>query len=224
MIPRPAAVLFDFDGTLVPCLDLRAMKRRVVEYTRAATGEADPEREAMLAVELIADTAGRLDATGRDGEAYRRGAHTLIRDIELEAAARIRPYPGVRALLERLAHEGIAAGVVTRNCAAAVRRMFPDLDEYCGAVLARDDVDYLKPDPRHLEACLAQLGAAARDTVMVGDGALDMEAGRALGMHCIGVLGGHCEREALEAAGAGQVLERVTGLATLLDGARAGAA
>ena len=42
----------------------------------------------------------------------------------------------------------IAAGVVTRNCRDAVARMFPDLDDYCGSVLTRDDVAHLKPDIR----------------------------------------------------------------------------
>jgi phosphoglycolate phosphatase-like HAD superfamily hydrolase len=42
---------------------------------------------------------------------------------------------------------------------------------------------------------------------MVGDGALDMQAGRELNMHCIGVLTGSNNSIALQQAGASQVLE-----------------
>ena len=43
---------------------------------------------------------------------------------------------------------------------------------------------------------------------MIGDGKLDMHAGRQLGMFCVGVLGGSSDRAALQAAGADLVLPR----------------
>lgn len=217
MMSRFDAVLFDFDGTLVPCLDLAAMKREVVAFTCTATDITEAQAQTWLAVELIEHAAVRLEAAGQDGAAFREEANALVRAIELEAAARTQPFPGVRELLGRLRTLGVAAGVVTRNCSEAVELMFPDLHRYCGAVLARDDVAHLKPDVRHLERALELLGAAPGSAVMVGDGALDMQAGRALGMHCVGVLGGHNGQDALEAAGADCVLPNVAGLDALLD-------
>ena len=85
--------------------------------------------------------------------------------------------------------------------------MFPDLDQYIDALHARDDVAFLKPDPRHLAANLLTLGVEAKNAVMVGDGALDMQAGRQLNMLCLGVLTGSNDARALEAAGADRVLE-----------------
>ena len=54
------------------------------------------------------------------------------------------------------------------------------------AIHARDDVAHLKPDPRHLMTNLQALKARPDSSIM-GDGALDMQAGKALNMHCIGV-------------------------------------
>jgi phosphoglycolate phosphatase-like HAD superfamily hydrolase len=51
---------------------------------------------------------------------------------------------------------------------------------------------------------------------MVGDGALDMQAGRELKMRCIGVLTGSNDTEALGAAGADEVLADYRGLVNLL--------
>ena len=74
------------------------------------------------------------------------------------------------------------------------------------ALHAREDVACLKPDTRHLNTSLAQIGAKANNSIMVGDGALDMRAGRALEMLCIGVLSGSNDEDALQAAGADHIL------------------
>ena len=94
--------------------------------------------------------------------------------------------------------------------------MFPDMDEYIDCLHARDDVAHLKPDPRHLQDNLDALGVGASAAVMVGDGALDMQAGKALNMRCVGVLTGSNNRQALIEAGATDVLADYRGLVTLL--------
>ena len=105
---------------------------------------------------------------------------------------------------------------MTRNCRAAVLTMFPDMDDFIDCLHARDDVDHLKPDPRHLQDNLDALGVGASSAVMVGDGALDMQAGKALNMRCVGVLTGSNDRPALTEAGATNVLADYRGLANLL--------
>ncbi len=90
--------------------------------------------------------------------------------------------------------------------------MFPDVADYCDSMLTRDDVEHLKPDTRHVEQCLGELGVEGASAAMVGDGALDMSVGKALGMFCIGVLGGHDDRSALEDAGADRIVARVSEL------------
>jgi phosphoglycolate phosphatase-like HAD superfamily hydrolase len=58
---------------------------------------------------------------------------------------------------------------------------------------------------------------------MVGDGALDMQAGKALGMFSIGVLSGSGTRDWLLQHGADLVLESVTDLLRYLPAQRGSA-
>lgn len=202
------AVLFDFDGTLAPNLDLPGMRKAVVAFTLECgvppavfDGQYIVEIIEVSKAWLLAQAGSPITAT----EYYDR-AHQIVAEIELEAAARTRPFDGVRSLLLRLASTGIRTGVVTRNCRQAVMETFPDILEHVDAVHARGDVDYLKPDPRHLQVALSALGCDSARSMMVGDGVLDMEVGKALGMYCVGVLSGSSDRAGLIAAGADRIL------------------
>ena len=216
MLSNYRAVLFDFDGTLAPNLDLKDMRRRVIEFTTERTGIALEEIEGLYAVELIDHTAAWLDERGISSGSYHDGAHALIRRIELDAARTTDLYPGVRDVLATLRARELSIGIATRNCTDAVKLMFPDVDDFCDSMCTRDNVEYLKPDTRHLEQCLEEVDSDGASAVMVGDGALDMSTGKALGMYCIGVLGGYNTRTALEDAGADRIVESVSELTDAL--------
>jgi phosphoglycolate phosphatase len=204
------AILFDFDGTLAPNLDLPDLRRRVADLT-LARGVPDPVIAGHYIVEMV--DVGRAWLAERDpalANRYHDDAHRLIVDFEVAAARGTRPFPAVRATLRLLRQHAKGLGVITRNCRAAVDAVFPDLSDFCQSVLTRDDVTWLKPDARHLHQALAELDRQPADGVMVGDGALDMQAGRALGLYCVGVLTGSNDEASLLSAGAHVVLPRVT--------------
>ena len=213
------AVLFDFDGTLVPNLDLTDMRRQIAAMAKAA-GVPDSVYDGLYIVEIIEASQAWLSdqdtALASSAEAYAAASHQRINDIEMQAASKTAPFTAVRQVLNQLRDKGYRLGIVTRNCRAAVLTMFPDMDEYVDCLHARDDVVHLKPDPRHLQDNLDALGAEAALSVMVGDGTLDMQAGQALGMRCIGVLTGSNDTHALTDAGATEVLADYRGLVSLL--------
>ncbi len=213
------AVLFDFDGTLVPNLDLTDMRRQIAAMAKAA-GVPDSVYDGLYIVEIIDASQAWLSdqdtALASSAEAYAAASHQRINDIEMQAASNTAPFTAVRQVLSQLRDKGYRLGIVTRNCRAAVLTMFPDMDEYVDCLHARDDVVHLKPDPRHLQDNLDALGAEAALSVMVGDGALDMQAGQALGMRCIGVLTGSNDTQALTDAGATEVLADYRGIVSLL--------
>ena len=213
------AVLFDFDGTLVPNLDLTDMRRQIAAMAKAA-GVPDSVYDGLYIVEIIEASRAWLSdqdtALASSAEAYAAASHQRINDIEMQAASNTAPFTEVRQVLNQLRDKGYRLGIVTRNCRAAVLTMFPDMDEYVDCLHARDDVVHLKPDPRHLQDNLDALGAEAALSVMVGDGALDMQAGQALGMRCVGVLTGSNDTQALTDAGATEVLADYRGLVSLL--------
>jgi phosphoglycolate phosphatase len=213
------AVLFDFDGTLAPNLDLPDLRRRVVNLT-LAHGVPETAFTGRYIIEILSAGAQWLGDRGRDAaaaEALLRDGHCLIRDFEIDAAGRTAPFPDARDTLTALRNRGKSLGVVTRNCRDAVLTVFPDLENHCHSVLARDDVVHLKPDVRHLHHALDTLGRTPERTVMVGDGQMDMRIGRVLGLYCVGVLTGSSDAARLQQAGADVVLARMANLAQAWD-------
>lgn len=211
-LARAQAFIFDFDGTLAPNLDLVDMRRQVIALT-VARGVPRNEFEPLFIVEIIeAATLWLIDNDPGTANAYHATAHGLITDFELAAAAKTEPFPGVREMLGELKSHGKRLGVVTRNCELAVRRIFHDIDGFCETVLARDNVEFLKPDLRHVTQALRTMGVAPQHAAMIGDGQIDMRVGNQLGMLCVGVLSGSSSRERLRDAGADLILDSVRGL------------
>jgi phosphoglycolate phosphatase-like HAD superfamily hydrolase len=93
-----------------------------------------------------------------------------------------------------------------------VRVTFPHIDTYCQAFMPRNRVTQVKPHPAHLQAALDCLETTPGRALMVGDGAMDIQAGKALGMFSIGVLSGNSSRAKLLAHGADLVLASVADL------------
>lgn len=146
------------------------------------------------------------------GTAYAQRAEQLLQDIEIEAARESGLMPGIQDLLDALQVRQIGVGIVTRNCDVAVRSMFPQVETYCQAFFARDHVTQVKPHPDHLNAALAQLDCKPEQTLMVGDGGMDMQAGKHLNMFSIGVLTGTANRETLVQYGADLILDHAAEL------------
>ena len=205
------SVLFDFDGTLAPNLDLPDMRRQIASMTQAHNVPESVYADLYI-VEIIEAAQAWLNTnTNADlAEEYAASAHQRITDIEINSARQTQPFDGMRDMLTQLRQLGTKTGVVTRNCSAAVLTVFPDLHDYVDAVVCRDDTIWLKPDPRHLTTCLDQIGGAAKRSVMVGDGHLDMSSGKNAGLYCIGVLSGSSDEPSLVAAGADLVIPRLS--------------
>src|SRR6266542_1326957 len=207
MLPPFEAILFDYDGTLaVLNLDFAAMRRQLLAFT-LAQGIAHQELHGFDILEMLDwATAGLRQRHPEQAVRYAREAEQLIQNIEVEAARSSGLLPGVPELLAALRQEQIGVGIVTRNCDAAVRMTFPHIDVYCQAFVPRDRVTQVKPHPAHLQAALDCLGTTPERAIMVGDGAMDIQAGKALGMFSIGVLSGNSPRAKLLAQGADLVL------------------
>lgn len=206
------AVVFDFDGTLAELrLDFGVMKEevRLLAAEFLARVEAPPLR-VLEWLEVLREEVGRRDPAQLADFVDR--AEALLRDMEIEAARQGALFPFTRPMLEDLRRQGIEAAVITRNCDAAVRIVFPDVDAYCGVLLARDHVPRVKPDPDHLLRALERLACGAERALMVGDHPLDVETGKRAGVLTAGVSSGRMTLEDLSRAGADWVAPDCRGL------------
>jgi phosphoglycolate phosphatase len=206
------AMVFDFDGTLaVLTIDFGLMRRRVLEWMKAhGIGEERIHEKYLL--EIIEEVRHLMveEKRAKEAEKFFDGAHQILKEVELEAAAGGKLIPGSKGVLLSLREKGVKVGIVTRNCEDAVRRVFPDMDAYCDVFVSRDGVRKVKPHPDHLTSVMKALRVSGAEAVMVGDHVLDILAGKKVGMKTVGVLTGYIKREEFEKAGADYILSSVS--------------
>lgn len=217
------AIIFDFDGTLaVLNIDFSVMRERVFGLIRKVGVREDSIRERYL-LEIIEEVYPMIwRENPLEAKAFYEEAHRILHEIELKAAEEGRLIPGAEETLRIIRSQGLKVGIITRNCEEAVRKVFPEIDEYCDVFISRDSVEKVKPHPDHLNSALKALGVAGEDSAMVGDHLIDIQAGKKVGMITIGVLTGRIKREEFEEAGADYVLKDVTEVWELVRGGMGG--
>jgi phosphoglycolate phosphatase len=124
------------------------------------------------------------------------------------------PYEGVRDTLERL--EGYRKAVISNKRESLSRRLLEELDllKYFDMVLGSDSAEERKPSPKPLQKALVVFGVGKDEAVIVGDSNYDIEAGKAAGVHTVGVTYGFRGIESLRAAD--RIISAISELVPLL--------
>jgi phosphoglycolate phosphatase len=150
-------------------------------------------------------------------EDFYQKAHQILHEIEIRAAEKGNLIPGVEGTLKSLREKGIKIGIVTRNCEDAVRKVFPDINDFCDVFVSRNSVKKVKPHPDHLTYAMESLKTSGEESMMVGDHIIDIQAGKRVGMKTIGVLTGRINKEEFEKAGADYILRDASEVLGLLE-------
>lgn len=210
------AVIFDVDGTLIDSVDLHAQAWvdafahfGVSVSHDAARGQIGKGGDQLLPVFLDRE---RVEREGEAIEAYRS---QVFKQTYL---ARVHPFPGVRALFERLQAEGKTIALASSGKAEEVEHY----QELCGitdlvdVATTSDDAERSKPYPDIFEAALAKLAPiGASEAMVIGDTPYDAEAAGNAGIATIGVLCGGFPEADLRSAGCVAIYR---GPQDLLDG------
>jgi len=204
------AVIFDLDGTLLNCpYDFPAMREAVL----ALAAGYGLEREVLTGIGILeAIERGARLLPAETGRRFRTDAETAVFALEREGAKRSAPLPGAGDVLVWLKDNAYKVGIITRNSGRIVRPILENAGFPFDALLAREDVPRVKPDPVHIEDMLALLGVGPRDAIMVGDHIWDIACAKAAGLANIGITSGSSTKDALARAGADAILENISRL------------
>lgn len=200
------AILFDVDGTLVDTNDLHA----------AAWQEAFRHFGVELPLPTIRDQIGK----GGDNllptllpkelvEARQQAMEDFRSELfQRDYLPRAVPFPGVRALFERLYADGIKIVLATSAKEAELNfhRNIIGCEDLIFAATSKDDVERSKPCPDIFTAALEKVAPLGKDEVIVvGDSPWDVKAAANAGLRAVAVRCGGFDEQWLKEAGAGAI-------------------
>ncbi|WML79001.1 HAD family phosphatase [Streptomyces sp. VNUA74] len=198
------SVIFDLDGTLVDSEPnyYEAGRRTLAEYGVPDFSWADHEAYVGISTrETVADWMRRyaLEAPVEELLAVKNRHY-----LEL-ARTSVRAYPEMRALVERLADEGVPLAVASGSSREAIAAILArtGLDARLRTVVSADEVARGKPAPDVFLEAARRIGADPADCVVLEDAAPGAAAAHAAGMRCIAVPYVAAQADAPEFATAG---------------------
>jgi HAD superfamily hydrolase (TIGR01509 family) len=197
------AFIFDIDGTLVDSNELhvdswgRAFRKFGKHFPREALRAhigkgSDQYLPEFLTKKEIADFGKELDEYR--SELFRK-----------EYLPKVRPFPKVRELFQRIHHDDKRIMLATSGKKADTKYYIDllKIENLIEDYTSGDDADNSKPAPDIFAASLQKLGGISPgDAVTVGDTRFDVEAARKAGLATIAFLCGRTPESVLREAGA----------------------
>ena len=169
-------ILFDFDGTLTPSLELwlQAFHHALAQYGRKLPDDTIIHRIFYRPYGTVIQEFDLPSAPEFERHVYE--GLTL-------ASGMPRLFPGVRQVLEYCHSQKLPMGVVTSSPKPPVVKALKltGIAQYFEVIVTGDDITHFKPHPEPVLKALAQMGRSAAGTLFVGDYTADILAGHAAG-------------------------------------------
>lgn len=184
---RPAAILFDLDGTLVDsATDLALAVNRCLQEFGLPTAEEVAVRgwvgngAAKLVERALCDRLSCEPADLESGLAD-KALEAFFRHYEACCTETTQLYPGVEQTLAQL-QPYYPMACVTNKPERYARRLLDHLQLPFAVLIGGDTLAVKKPAPEPLLQACSELGVDAGDCLMVGDSRSDVLSARAAGM------------------------------------------
>ena len=193
---RPAAVLFDLDGTL---LDTAPDFFRILNQMRADLQltdiDYDPIRQQVSnGAAAMIRTAFEIDDNHPD---FNQLQKTLLDRYQQSPAQDSALFSGIPELLDWLEQQQISWGIVTnkpeRFCLPILAAL--QLEQRCAVLICPDHTQHRKPHPEGLLSACNKLGIAPDHCIYVGDHRRDIEAGINANTTTIAALYGYIDQQ-----------------------------
>lgn len=225
---RPAAFIFDLDGTLIDSgLDIALAANHVRGHFRL------PEIPVETVISYVGDGVGTLmeRVLGHDPLTGRTVGSGLAVPPEkaAEALAVFAEFYGSHLLDNTTLYPGVTETMTLLaefpcHLATNKPRSYTDtivaglgLAGMFGRIVAGDETPARKPDPAHLSVCLQGREVKPSQVVVIGDSPNDVRAAKALGAVSVGCVYGLTPAPTIRAENPDHVIEEFAALAGLFD-------
>lgn len=204
--------IFDFDGTL---MDTQGVILDTIRRTVANLGlpsRTDEQCKSIIGIRTDEAAAALFpELPGLN----QRFASEFRRVYEiLKADAHEQTFPGVIPTLDDLRQQGFGLAIASSRRRSSLEDYLRGLgiEGWFCAIVGADDVARGKPDPEPVIRVLSATGWDARQTLVTGDAAVDIEMGNAAGCPTCAVTYGNGTLASLEAANPTFVIDSFSSL------------
>ena len=192
--------IFDVEGTLV---DSVSQNLHSLQDALEKSGYRIPIQTLRLYSGLDGDQTLQLAVPDASADERAAVLEERRKIYERDYLPDVKPFDGIRDVLEALASQGRRIALATDCKGVAFKRYMSLLNagDFITATACGDDLEHGKPDPRLVGVALRKLGIAGSQAIMVGDTPYDAEAGIEAGTKAAGVLTGGFSENVLYDAG-----------------------
>jgi len=217
------AVIFDLDGTLAYFnIDYMAARAEII---RLLTKQGLPRPLLSLkkgVFDMLKKAKKHMENSGKEEKEFlelKKKVISIVEHYESEAARKTSLLPNVLKTLKTLREMKLKMAICTTNGEKSTSHILKRfrIRHFFGAVITRESVSAVKPDPAHLEAALKALNIKPEEAIVVGDSIRDMKCARKLNVLAVGVTTGISSPEALTSAGANYLASSSADIPTLVE-------
>lgn len=192
LLKRPAAILFDLDGTLIDSApDLAA----AVNQLLIDQGKTPVAYELLRPV-ASAGARGLIGAALNikpDDSRYEALRQQFLNNYKKAIAVHTHQFEGISTLLNTLDEEKIQWGIVTNKAEVLTHAIIPHVGlSHASCIVCGDTTPHSKPHPAPLLEAAKRINVKPEHCWYVGDDLRDIQAGKAAGMRTIAAGWGYC--------------------------------
>jgi len=217
------AVVFDLDGTIIKFnIDYKAARAETIDHL---TKQGLP-RSLFSQNESVFDMLKKVEVSmknkGKNQKEYtklKQAVFRILEKYELESAKTTTFIPGILETLKTLKKMKLKLALFTVNSKKSTNYIMNTfhIKPFFTAVVTRDDVPTVKPNPIHLETTIRKLKTKPTETIVVGDSATDMKTAQQLHTIPVGATYGTSTPQQLTQTGAQHLITSPTDLITLIQ-------
>jgi len=202
------AVIFDLDGTLVAFkLDVNACRTEVIHCLTEHGFPRDLFSMKETAFDMLDKVKKYIVSQGIENQNFadlKTMVFSIVERFELAAARTTEMFTSIPETLKALRDMNLKLALCTisgEKAACYILNRF-NIEQFFDAVIPRESVSAVKPNPVHLEAALTTLEVKFQEAVLVGDSVKDVACANHLKVLAVGVTTGLSSTEELTRCGA----------------------